>query len=132
MSLSTGYLTTKQRMIWGLKTKGQQESSIAKELKVTRQTVGGTFIHNFTLTTGYKVFGYITDANGTPIQGAIAILDNHVSGWYSKADGYYFVTAPAGNYTLTVQPRTGANFTTYTLPNFAVNSDVTWNITVTS
>lgn len=26
-------------MIWGLKTKGQQEASIAKELKVTRQTI---------------------------------------------------------------------------------------------
>lgn len=39
MSLSTGYLTSKQRMIWGLKSKGQQEASIAKELKVTRQTV---------------------------------------------------------------------------------------------
>jgi hypothetical protein len=39
MSLSTGYLTSKQRMIWGLKSKGQQEANIAKELKVTRQTV---------------------------------------------------------------------------------------------
>lgn len=39
MSLSTAYLTSKQRMIWGLKSKGQQEASIAKELKVTRQTV---------------------------------------------------------------------------------------------
>ncbi|HEY9757800.1 MAG TPA: hypothetical protein V6C97_21715, partial [Oculatellaceae cyanobacterium] len=39
MSLSTAYLTSKQRMIWGLKSRGQQEASIAKELKVTRQTV---------------------------------------------------------------------------------------------
>jgi len=39
MSLSTGYLTLKQRTIWGLKSKGQQEASIARELKITRQTV---------------------------------------------------------------------------------------------
>lgn len=95
------------------------------------QTIGGTFIRNFTLATGFKVSGYITDVNGTPIQGAIAILGNHVSGWFSKANGYYFVTAPAGNYTLTVQPRTGPSFTAYTLSNFVVNGDVAWNVTVT-
>ena len=39
MSLSTGYLTPKQRLIWGLKSRGKQESSIARELKVTRQTI---------------------------------------------------------------------------------------------
>jgi protocatechuate 3,4-dioxygenase beta subunit len=95
------------------------------------QTIGGTLIRNFTLATGFKVSGYITDTNGTAVQGAIAILGNHISGWYSKASGYYFVTAPAGNYTFTVQPRTGASFVTYTLSNFAVNSDVAWNVTVT-
>jgi hypothetical protein len=39
MSLSTGYLTAKQRLIWGLKSNGLQEASIARKLKVTRQTV---------------------------------------------------------------------------------------------
>jgi hypothetical protein len=39
MSLSTGYLTPKQRIIWGLKSSGRQESNIARELKVTRQTI---------------------------------------------------------------------------------------------
>jgi hypothetical protein len=39
MSLSTAYLTSKQRIIWGLKNSGKQESNIARELKVTRQTV---------------------------------------------------------------------------------------------
>jgi hypothetical protein len=58
-------------------------------------------------------------------------LGNHISGWYSKGTGYYFVTAPAGNYTLTVQPRTGPNFTTYTLYNVAVNGNLIQNITVT-
>lgn len=95
------------------------------------QTIGGTFIRNFTLSTGFKVSGYITDTQGNPIQGAGIFLGNHVSGWYSKANGYYFVTAPAGNYTFTVQPRTGGNFTTYMLPNFAVNGDIAWNVTVT-
>lgn len=39
MSLSSGYLTPKQRLIWGLKSKGLPEASIARELNVTRQTV---------------------------------------------------------------------------------------------
>jgi transcriptional regulator len=39
MSLSTGYLTSKQKLIWNLKSTGLQEASIARELKVTRQTV---------------------------------------------------------------------------------------------
>ena len=39
MSLSTGYLTLKQRLIWGLKNSGKQEANIARELKVTRQTI---------------------------------------------------------------------------------------------
>jgi hypothetical protein len=39
MSLSTGYLTNKQRTIWDLKNTGLPEASIARKLEVTRQTV---------------------------------------------------------------------------------------------
>lgn len=39
MSLSAGYLTSKQRMIWGLKSSGLPEADIARKLQVTRQTV---------------------------------------------------------------------------------------------
>ena len=39
MTLSTGYLTPKQRLIWDLKGNGLQEASIAKQLEVTRQTI---------------------------------------------------------------------------------------------
>jgi len=39
VSLSTGYLTNKQRMVWDLKNTGLQEASIARKLDVTRQTV---------------------------------------------------------------------------------------------
>ncbi|MGO8805297.1 MAG: hypothetical protein ACLQO7_01655 [Candidatus Bathyarchaeia archaeon] len=39
MTLSLGYLTPKQKMIWDLKTRGQQEASIARQLNVTRQTI---------------------------------------------------------------------------------------------
>lgn len=39
MSLSMGYLTPKQKLIWGLKSTGLPEASIARKLKVTRQTV---------------------------------------------------------------------------------------------
>ena len=39
LSLSSGYLTPKQRLIWELKSKGLPEAKIARELKVTRQTI---------------------------------------------------------------------------------------------
>jgi hypothetical protein len=39
MTLSLGYLTTKQRTIWDLSANGLAESSIARKLHVTRQTV---------------------------------------------------------------------------------------------
>ena len=39
MTLSLGYLTAKQKMIWDLKSRGQQEASIARKLNVTRQTI---------------------------------------------------------------------------------------------
>lgn len=39
MSLSSGYLTSKQTLIWDLKSRGMPEASIAKKLKVTRQSI---------------------------------------------------------------------------------------------
>ena len=39
LSLSLGYLTPKQRMIWDLKSGGLPEAHIARKLNVTRQTV---------------------------------------------------------------------------------------------
>jgi len=39
MTLSMGYLTSKQKLIWNLKGKGFSEASIARKLDVTRQTV---------------------------------------------------------------------------------------------
>jgi hypothetical protein len=42
MSLSLGYLTTKQIQIWNLKTSGLPEATIARQLNITRQTVHQT------------------------------------------------------------------------------------------
>jgi hypothetical protein len=39
MSLSAGHLTTKQKLIWNLKSKGLTEKKIAEKLFVTRQAV---------------------------------------------------------------------------------------------
>jgi hypothetical protein len=39
MTLSLGYLTPKQKMIWDLKNHGLQEAHIARKLNVTRQTI---------------------------------------------------------------------------------------------
>ena len=42
MTLSLGYLTPKQKMIWSLKTSGLQDANIARKLNITRQTVHQT------------------------------------------------------------------------------------------
>jgi hypothetical protein len=42
MTLSLGYLTAKQKMMWDLKSSGQKEADIARKLNVTRQTVHQT------------------------------------------------------------------------------------------
>lgn len=39
MTLSMGYLTSRQKRIWNLKSKGLLQASIARRLDVTRQTV---------------------------------------------------------------------------------------------
>jgi len=39
MALSTAYLTSKQKHIWNLKSKGLVEANIARKLNVTRQTI---------------------------------------------------------------------------------------------
>ena len=42
MSLSLGYLTTKQTQMWNLKCSGLPEAAIARQLNITRQTVHQT------------------------------------------------------------------------------------------
>ncbi len=95
-------------------------------------TVGTSDISKtFTLSSGYKLSGYLTDSSGAPIRGAIASLDQFHCGWYSDSSGYYFVTAPAGTYTLTIQPKTGPSFPIYTENNFALTGDTVKNINLT-
>jgi hypothetical protein len=92
--------------------------------------VDGAMTKNITLTSGYKVSGYISDYSGTPISGARFALDNFLVGWYSNSKGYYFTTAPAGTYTLTAQPRTGPTFTSYSESNVVLNGNIVKNISV--
>ncbi|MGA2682841.1 MAG: carboxypeptidase regulatory-like domain-containing protein [Candidatus Bathyarchaeia archaeon] len=91
---------------------------------------------NITLYTGFKVSGYISDYSGNPITGAVVSLNDYCSGWFSQSNGYYFLSVPAGTYTITAHPRTdhnsasASNFTTYHEYNFTVNIDTIKNITV--
>ena len=96
--------------------------------------VGSDITKNITLSSGCKVSGYIFDSSGKPVKNAIVLLDNYLSGWFSKDTGYYFVTAPAGTYTLSVWPANGVqnppNFPTYYEYNVVVNGDLSKNIVV--
>ncbi len=89
------------------------------------------------LNTGCKVSGYITDPSGQPITGAVILLNNYGSGYFSNSMGFYFLNVPAGTYTLDAHPRTGysysgltTNFPRYNEYNFVVNGDLVKNITV--
>jgi hypothetical protein len=94
MSLSAGYLTSKQRMIWGLKSKGQQEASIAKELKVTRQTV-----HKAISTANERINDALTEAaklNNIEIQ-TLDTAKGFLSGYSPHFKTQAFVTFSAKN-----------------------------------
>ena len=94
MSLTTAYLTSKQRMIWGLKSKGQQEASIAKELKVTRQT-----IHKAINTANLRVSDALNEAaklNKIEIQ-TLNINRGFLSGYSPHFKTQAFVTFSAKN-----------------------------------
>ena len=86
---------------------------------------------NITLNTGYKLSGYITSTTGEPVKNGIVSLNGLLSGWFSKDTGYYFVSAPAGTYTITANPRSGDNhFLIYHEPNFVLDQNKMKNITV--
>jgi protocatechuate 3,4-dioxygenase beta subunit len=86
---------------------------------------------NITLNLGYKLSGYLTDNTGNPIRGALASLDQFHCGWYSNSAGYYFVTAPAGNYSLSIEPKTGPIFHIYNEKNFLLNRNTIKNLILT-
>jgi hypothetical protein len=94
MSLSTGYLTSKQRLIWGLKSKGLQEASIARELKVTRQTV-----HKAISTANTRIEDSLNEAaklNNIEIQ-TINTSKGFLSGYSPHFKTQAFVTFSAKN-----------------------------------
>ncbi len=96
-------------------------------------TVGASDISkNITLSSAYKLSGYLTDPSGAPIRGALVSLNQFHCGWYSDNAGFYFVTAPAGTYKLTIQPKTGPTFLTYNENDFALTSDTVRNFTFTT
>jgi hypothetical protein len=93
-------------------------------------TVSSDMTKNITLNSGYKVSGYITSTTGQPVKDGIVLLDNYLSGWFSKDTGYYFVCAPTGTYKLWASPRNGYNhFVVWSESNFVLDRDIVKNIT---
>jgi hypothetical protein len=91
---------------------------------------------NITLNSGYKISGFLSDSSGAPVVGAVVFFNNYGSGWFSTSTGYYFLSAPAGTYTIDAHPRVGTysgtttSFQTYYEYNFVVNGNTQKNITV--
>jgi hypothetical protein len=97
-------------------------------------TINPGMTANFTLTQGYKLTGYLLDQSGNPASGEV-LLDDHWSGRWSNSDGYFFVTAPAGSYTIHVRGGLSSwGSTSFEFqvenPTVTLNSDVYRNITV--
>ncbi len=94
VSLSTAYLTSKQRIIWGLKSKGHQEVSIARELNITRQTV-----HKTINIANQRVFDSLNEAaqlNNIDVQ-TINTAKGFLSGYSPHFKTQAFVTFSAKN-----------------------------------
>lgn len=89
---------------------------------------GADAVKNIVLQTGYKISGYITDSNGTPVQGALVTLNGFTTGWTSNYMGYYFVNVPAGTYRLSIVPSEGYSYPSYYEYNVTVNGDLTKNV----
>ena len=91
---------------------------------------------NITLNSGYKISGFLSDSSGAPVVGAVVFFNNYGSGWFSTSADYYFLSAPAGTYTIDANPRVGTysgpttSFQTYYEYNFVVVGNTQKNITV--
>jgi hypothetical protein len=96
-------------------------------------SVQGDMVKNVTLLSGYKVSGYVTYATGQTIpKGVVFLTQTSFSGWYTNSAGYYFLSAPAGTYTLTVKPANQGNtFPVYT-ETVVISGTTVKNITLPS
>ncbi len=98
--------------------------------------VNGNITKNITVTGSdkLKVSGYVLDANGHGLAGAEIIFNvpSIVPSVYTDNSGYYQIFAPQDTYHINVWPPYDSNYLSYEEPAFAVNSDVTKNITLNS
>jgi hypothetical protein len=96
--------------------------------------VGSNLNKNITLNSAYKISGNIWDLFWAPVSGAsislvsVATGNSYTSGWYSNSQGYYFVCAPAGLYTLNVWPKLGSNLQSYHESNVLVSGNMQKNV----
>jgi hypothetical protein len=94
MGLSTGYLTPKQRLIWGLKTSGLKEANIARKLNITRQTVHRTI--DIANTRVCEALKEVAELNRIKIQ-ALSAEKGFLSGYSPHFKTQAFVTFSAKN-----------------------------------
>ena len=96
--------------------------------------VSGDMIKNITMSASYKLSGYLSNPSGAVMSSAAVWLTNSTgvtfsSGTTSNNYGYYYVSAPAGTYTLYVRHSTSQS-PTYSENNLILSADTVKNITV--
>jgi hypothetical protein len=99
-------------------------------------TIQSGMTANFTLSQGYKLSGYIVFQNGSNPSSSTVLLDKNWSGKYCNSTGYYFVTVPAGTYTIYARAmyRWGEPSTVLESLNktITIDKDTTGNIIIVS
>ncbi len=114
-------------------------------LSYTQQgyVVSADAVKNITLTTGNKIEGYVTDANGQGMVGSSVLFKVgstvYGSGYFTDSQGYFYCVVPDGTYTIDSHPQTAyqpsysgscSQYATYTETNYNVDGDANHNIIV--
>ena len=94
MSLSMGYLTSKQKLVWRLKSEGYTEAGIGRKLDITRQTV-----HKALNVANQKILEALEETakiNGIEIQ-AVSPAQGYLTGYSPHFSTGAFVTYSPSN-----------------------------------
>jgi outer membrane protein assembly factor BamB/protocatechuate 3,4-dioxygenase beta subunit len=98
----------------------------------TGVVVSGTTAKNITLSSGYRISGYVLDQNANPVASAYVYLFSTTGyrGAYTNSSGYYVMYVPAGTFNLLVNPSSAASLAYYVESGVNVSADLAKNVTL--